>query len=531
MNETLKFESKITKFETLNPLFSKVKIKIAYVGLNRNGSYISKESFEKALPSIFHCPIIGEYSESVEDFRGHGGKIEISDDGIKFVNTTIPYGVIDSDTEITWEDVEESDGTINSYLCATGYLWTGRFQQLEQLIENSKSQSMEIEIVSGNYTQFEDRKVYEITDFIFSGFCILGDDVEPCFESSEVVSYSLDKSKFKNQFNQMVAELKFSMQQSVQEGGTKMDKKLEMLEQFSQLGEDVLEQVKKSLDSYSLEDLENKLFQMSEAEIRVEEPVTEFTLTSEQLEDELCRELCGIESIQVWEDYSYPRYSFVDYMPEQNVVVAYDSKENMLIGFNYSLSNENVEVDVASAVRYKVNFVPMDLSGDPDVDDVFSKNFTSLSQVDHKVILKEKELTKQFEADKVTAQDTLDKAYAEFAKLQEEYSKLEVNAKELEEFKLSHVQKEREDAENELFAKFVDGFGLTEDEMLPIKEKKSDLSLEELEEKLFALAGRKKLSFSKVPVEEKPIRFNLPVENKQSSDKEWADLVEQHKNK
>jgi hypothetical protein len=217
-------------------------------------------------------------------------------------------------------------------------------------------------------------------------------------------------------------------------------------------------------------------------------------------------------------------------MPEQSVVVAFDCKENILVGFNYGLTNENVEVDAESAVRYKVDFVPMNLAGDTDGDDdLFSKNFTSLSQVDHKVKIKENELTKQFEAEKVTAQDILDKAYSEFAKLQEEFTKLEESAKELESFKLSLVQKEREDAEEALFATFSGK--LTEDEMLPIKEKKSDFSLEELEDKLFALAGRKTLVFSKVPVEEKPIRFSLPVDNKQSSNKEWADLIELHKNK
>jgi hypothetical protein len=527
--ESLKFESKITKFETLNPLFSKVKIKIAYAGLNRNNSYISKEAFEKAIPSIFHCPIIGEYNESIEDFKGHGGKLEITDSGINWVNTTIPYGVIDSDSEITWEDTEEDDGTIKSYLCATGYLWTGRYPELNDLIENSKSQSMEIEIESGNYTKIDDKKVYEITDFIFSGFCILGDEVEPCFESSEVVTYSLNKDKFKKQFNQMVAELKFSLQSpptinEADEGGQKMEELQLLLDKYSLTIED-LSAKEINHEEFSLEELESKIQEV----FKQEEPKDEFTLTSEQLEDELKRELGEIETVQdaYWEDYSYPRFSFVDYMPEQNVVVAYDCQEGILIGFNYSLTNENVEVDATSAVRYKVDFVPMNLAGDPDNDE-FSMNLTHSSQVDHKVALKEKELTKQFEAEKATAQDTLDKAYAEFAKLQEDYSKLEESAKELEQFKLTHLQQEREDAENELFAKFSDT--LTEDEMASIKEKKSEFSIEVLEEKLFAIAGRKKLSFSKAP-EQKPIRYSLPIDNKPSNDKEWADLIEKHKNK
>jgi hypothetical protein len=216
-------------------------------------------------------------------------------------------------------------------------------------------------------------------------------------------------------------------------------------------------------------------------------------------------------------------------MPEQNIVVAYDCKECILVGMNYNMVNENVEVDANSAVRYKVNFVPMDLAGDPD-ESAGMMSLVSNSEIDHKVAVKEKELTKQFEQEKVSAQETLDKAYADFAKLQEDYSKLEVTAQELEQFKLNLAQQEREDAENELFDKFTNEFGLTEDDLSPIKEKKSDLTLEEIEDKLFSLAGRKKLTFSKV-TETKPIHFKLPIDNKPSSDKEWADLVEQQKNK
>jgi hypothetical protein len=328
----------------------------------------------------------------------------------------------------------------------------------------------------------------------------------------------------------MMNELKFSLEHiekdnSVQEGGNEMEELQLLLDKYSLTLEDLTSK-EINHEEFSLEELESKIQEV----FKQEESKDEFTLTAEQLEDELKRELGEIEIIQdpYWEDYSYPRFNFVDYMPEKNVVVAYDCKEGTLVGLNYSLINENVEVDAASAVRYKVDFVPMDLAGDPD-GDMGLMSLTHPSQIDHKVILKEKELTKQFETEKATAQDTLDKAYAEFAKLQEDYSKLEESAKELEQFKLTHIQKEREDAENELFSKFTDM--LTEDEMAPIKEMKSEFSLEVLEEKLFALAGRKKLSFSKVPEQQKPIRYNLPVDNKPSSDKEWADLIEKHKNK
>jgi hypothetical protein len=451
---------------------------------------------------------------------------------LKYLGQAI--GIIPESNNAQFEDRLCEDNVTRTFLTVEGLIWTKWDEPVDILNRDLfKAQSMELHSdYEGVYN--EEDNMFHFSKFKFFGACGLGKDVLPAMINSTIeVNFNLDM--FKQEIQDKMEQFKLALSNNNDDrGGTKMNEKLELLGQFSQLGEEVLENVKKSLDSYSLEDLGNKLFQMSESTPREEEPVV-FTLTSEQLEEELKRELYEIEAIQEQyydETYSYPRYSLVDSMPEQSIVVAYDCKENILVGFGYQLINENVEIDAASAVRYKVEFVPMNLAGDPDIEmnDKFSKQFTSLSQVEHKVKLKEKELNKEFQVEKESAQEVLEKATSDFAKLQEDYTKLEDSAKELEQFKLSHVQKERENAETALFDSF--SAELTDDEMSPIMEKKSEFSLEEIEEKLFALAGRKKakLVFSRVP-EEKPIRYTLPVDNKPSNNKEWADLVEQHKNK
>lgn len=539
MSDSLQFQVKFEDVKPINENFSRCKIYTLATNENRNGSFISKETVEKSLPSIYNIPIVGEYLENEDNFGGHGGKIEITDKEIKFVSTTRPYGVVPESANIYWENVTEEDGSIAEYLVVEdAILWTGRYEEIQQLLDNPFGESMEIDINAGEYKEINGKKLYCIDDFTFSALCILGIDkdgnkdyanghVEPCFPSSSIVAYSFNKDSFKEEFKKMMVELKFALNHAENkdlehEGGQKMEELQKLLDKYSLTLEDLSSKDIKHED-YSLEELESKIQEVFRKQ--------EFTLTAEQLEDELKRELAEIETIQdeYWEDYSYPRYSFVDYMPDQMVVVAYDCKNCVLIGFNYSLINENVEVDAESGVRYKVQYLPMDLAGDPDSDDMFTKHFTSHSQLERQLKMKENELNKQFQAEKESAQETLDKAYADFAKLQEEFSKLEANAKELEEFKLKHLQKEREVAENELFERFL-GFGLTEDDLATIKENKSNFTIEELEEKLFALAGRKKLSFSKVQ-ENKSIRYNLPIDNKPSSDKEWADLIEQYKNK
>jgi hypothetical protein len=178
------------------------------------------------------------------------------------------------------------------------------------------------------------------------------------------------------------------------------------------------------------------------------------------------------------------------------IVIASDCKEDILVGFKYNLANENVEVDATSGIRYKVDYVPMNLDGgiDNESDDKFSKHFTNVSKVDAKLKEKELSLTNQFNKDKEIIQGELEKLNESFSKLQEDYSSLETTSKELEQFKSTVIKEQRETAENEIFERFSDE--LTVEEMNPIREKSAEFSLEEIEDKLFALAGRKKVKFS-----------------------------------
>jgi hypothetical protein len=238
VQKTMRFEFNISNVEKINPLFSKAIVRVAYHGINRNNSYISKETFNKAIPTLFNIPVVGEYLESKDNFGGHGGKLEISDEGIKWIQTTKPYGVVGENAKVYWEEVTEKDGSVHEYLTVDGvYLWTGRYEELNLLLERNYGQSMEIEIQNGNFAIIDGQEVFKIDDFVFSALCILGvdkgdnpdDHVEPCFESASIMAYSLDKEEFKKQFKQMLDELKFSLNVS-QEGGQVMEDVKEQME-------------------------------------------------------------------------------------------------------------------------------------------------------------------------------------------------------------------------------------------------------------------------------------------------------------
>ncbi len=81
----------------------------------------------------------------------------------------------------------------------TGYLWDGQFQELKKVLNEGQPQSMELDSNSldGHWAKDNNLGVefFIINDAVFSKLCILGDDVEPCFEGSSVTATSSEVEK------------------------------------------------------------------------------------------------------------------------------------------------------------------------------------------------------------------------------------------------------------------------------------------------------------------------------------------------
>ena len=188
MDKILNFNSMISDYEIVNPEFARVKVYVCYAGRNRNFSSISEEVLEDMSKTIYGIPMVAEYDETNNCFKGHGGKVEISDKGIEFVQTTVPYGFVDPVTPVFYEEVTELDGmTKHNYLCCYAYLWYKRYPEVENVLRNQDNskigQSMEIHV---NSYEFDEEDYCIIKDGHFSALCMLG--VEPCFESASVTS-------------------------------------------------------------------------------------------------------------------------------------------------------------------------------------------------------------------------------------------------------------------------------------------------------------------------------------------------------
>ena len=215
----------------LNPLMSSCEIKVLYLGENRNHSYITKEVATEMAKTLRGAPIVGYYREDKEDFRDHGEKIIFDEDGIKFECLTKPYGFVSPDAKVWFQKFEDTDdfgnNVVREYLMTTGYLWTGQFEESKLAIEEGRPQSMELDdkTLDGRWSTNNNTGIdfFIINDAIFSKLCILGKDVEPCFEGSSITAPEVSTSftKIDNDFKKTLYTMMQDLR-NVLEGGQEM---------------------------------------------------------------------------------------------------------------------------------------------------------------------------------------------------------------------------------------------------------------------------------------------------------------------
>lgn len=211
MNERSKklginFSLTFQDIQNVNPSFDSAKIAIAYAGKNRNMSSISKEAFEAALPTIKNVPLVGRYIEDEDDFGAHDIRVVVKGDEFDVQNATVPFGVVPESASQWWETVTEKDGTVRDYLFTDCLLWKRQAGYACLANQGKWNQSMEIDL---NKYIVDNDGYCVIEDFVFTAFCILGNSVEPCFESASVqLTSEAAVSVYKQQFALMLDDLK-----------------------------------------------------------------------------------------------------------------------------------------------------------------------------------------------------------------------------------------------------------------------------------------------------------------------------------
>ena len=164
--------SPLTKF---NETMSKARVRIFTKGLNVNASFIDENVATKLLNTLTYTPIKGIYSDEHEDFRGHRKNED---------ETEKIYGFVPPDANFAWEPFKDKDGVIRDYACADVILWTSIYEEAKSIVGKSQSMELHRPSINGFWEEQNGRSHFRFTDASFLGLQVLGDDIEPAFDSA-----------------------------------------------------------------------------------------------------------------------------------------------------------------------------------------------------------------------------------------------------------------------------------------------------------------------------------------------------------
>lgn len=377
-----------------NPLISECQIKVLYLGKNRNGSYIDKNTAIQMANSLPGTPIVAVWRKDIEDFGDHGHVITIEDGEVKFACKTVPYGFVAPDAKVWFQKFIDTDEfgneTEHEYMVTTGYLWTGQYEEAMKAIKEGQPQSMELddETLDGHWANDSESGMdfFIINDAMFSKLCILGDDVEPCFEGASVTSpdFAAD-AEFTHTLYSMIRELQDAI--GNREGGlNNMPKDFTVTSEGEQV-ETVEEAVEVEAPAAEVEvetQPEPEEETQTEAEVEAEDTVAEDTASGEFVEKK--KEASETEdNDEKDEEEDTPEEDIVDSKKkrcslenEEDKLAAIEAELEELRAFKRSV--ENKEKD-ALINKYHM------LSDEEKAEVVAHKEEYTLEQIDEKLAL------------------------------------------------------------------------------------------------------------------------------------------------
>ena len=470
----------------ISPFVSKCECKVFYLGHNRNGSHIDKTVAVQMAQTLPGCPVVGYYSEQKEDFRDHGQLVTIDGDGVKFKCQTTPYGFVAPDAKVWFKDFEDQDEfgnkVIRTYLMTECYLWTGQFEEAMKVYNEGRPHSMELDekTLKGFWSTDNNcgMDFFIINDAIFSKLCILGEDVEPCFEGSSITSPKVSSSftvdsNFKNTLYSMMEELKELTNSTLEKGESQMDTEKEFVN---------AQEITPEPQPAAAPEPE-----VATPEPEVEVPKAEAVETPEQEISKISETVDNLSS----EINSENQNTVEEFKKKENDS---EEKEN---SSDEDAKESNTESDDETGKEEEAN-------GSDDEDDKKKKAppKNTLEEVEEKYSLLEQE----------------------YNELQEKYTALEEQNKELKEFKLKVEDQEKDDLINSFYM-------LSDEDKKNVIENKANYTLDDIKKELSVICVDKKVTFTKDKKEkeiETPTIFNL--NDSVSSDlPAWLKAVEENR--
>ena len=167
------FESK----EVDMPGMLGLKLKVCHTELNRNGSFISKENMENAMPTLKYRPILAyihELPDGTKDFYSHNVEFVEDENGeAQVVYIERQVGSFTSDDP--W--LEYDKDMDKTYVMAYAVI-PEEYTEAADIIRRKNGTKVSCELVINELSYNAKEKYLDLTDFYFGGTTLLGCDEE-----------------------------------------------------------------------------------------------------------------------------------------------------------------------------------------------------------------------------------------------------------------------------------------------------------------------------------------------------------------
>lgn len=525
------------EYESSDFRFIDVSIDVMHTGANLNKTSFTKDAINKAVPTICNTPILGyvvdELDEEDKDFKGHEHELRITDKDVKYVYAGQAYGVIPESCNPRWIVKDDGTGIEREYLRVDGLIWT-KFSDPVDIFTRDGTKNHSVELTDMACGPADKNGNVPVGSFKFDGCCILSTtdpSIKPAMTGSCVTAnfsveditaqirdrlyeYQAIQQNYTAQNDNPSDEEKGDTtpmnenkknpamtENAVAEGAVENPEiETPAAENTATKTESEAAPAENAAPEEGAENATTEVPAENTAPAEEDEPAasSEFTLTANQLRDEVYNALLKVQVPSRWDnECMIPKYWLTDIQGSEVIVT--DSGTYQLMGIPYSMNGDNVVLEYENIKRKKVIYE------DWDNGDVMPGLITMFSTLTDKLV----ELS-----------DSFTKAANEVSEIKpklEAYQQAEADAK----------AAEMEAKRDALFATFDEKLG-ADAEYIALKENK-EISYSDLETKCYALVGRKSAEFSYVPNKNNKGTVRFGVGGTQNgSDVAYGGLIEHY---
>ena len=286
-NQTINFSSKdagkpiLVKtngyFETNEnemPGMLKLELKVCHTETNRNGSHISTENMERAMPTLKYRPILAyihELSDGTKDFYSHNIEIIEHENGeSEIIYAEKQVGCFTADEPWLKYDEEKDKTYVHAYaVIPEGYT------EAADIIRRKNGTKVSCELIINELSYNAKEKYLDLTDFIFGGCTLLGVDENGNEIGEGMLGARADITDFchkepvftyQDKMIEVLEKLNITLSNfntnTAQKGGNEMNKFEELLAKYGKTAEDVTFEI----EGLSDEELEAKFQEVFDGE-------------------------------------------------------------------------------------------------------------------------------------------------------------------------------------------------------------------------------------------------------------------------